>query len=170
MAALTQTLLSVFGSRVMLPNVGFLMNNGVMWFDPRPGGPNAMKPGGRPLSNMCPAVVTGAPGGDFALGASGGRRILPAVFQLVSFLADFPMTLDEAFRAPRIDVGGSGLVTVDPRLDGRIRAALAERWRTVELPPSPMSPYACPNAVRDKGYERHGCAFVASPWAAVAAG
>jgi len=170
MVALTQTLLSVFGSRVMLPEIGFLMNNGIMWFDPRPGGPNAMKPGRRPLSNMCPAVVTGAPGGPFALGASGGRRIFPAVFQLVSFLTDYGMTLDDAFRTARIDVSGGHLVTVDSRLDDGVRGHLAERWTTADIPPSVISSYACPNAVQDRGNERHGCAFVTSPWAGVAAG
>ena len=169
MAALTQTLLSVFGSRVMLPGIGFLMNNGIMWFDPRPGGPNAMAPGRRPLSNMCPAIVTGAPGGTFALGASGGRRILPAVFQLVSFLTDYAMTLEDAFHTPRIDVSGSDLVTVDQRLDPAARSTLAERWTTAALSPSVVSAFACPNAVQDKGDVRHGCAFVQSPWAGVAA-
>src|SRR5204862_272517 len=36
-AALTTTLLSSFGSRYVLPQTGILMNNGIMWFDPRPG-------------------------------------------------------------------------------------------------------------------------------------
>ncbi|MBT6510158.1 MAG: gamma-glutamyltransferase, partial [Rhodospirillaceae bacterium] len=170
MVALTQTLLSVFGSRVMLPNIGFLMNNGIMWFDPRPGGPNGLKPGRRPLSNMCPAVVTGAPGGNFALGASGGRRIFPAVFQLISFLTDHGMSLNDAFRVPRIDVSGTDVVTVDSRMDPAVRSVLGERWSTVEIPPSVISSFACPNAVQDRGNERHGCAFVTSPWAAVVAG
>ena len=43
--ALTQTLLSPFGAKVMLPQTGVLMNNGIMWFDPRPGGPNSIAPG-----------------------------------------------------------------------------------------------------------------------------
>ncbi len=170
MVALTQTLLSVFGSRVMLPSIGFLMNNGIMWFDPRPGAPNSMAPGRQPLSNMCPAVVTGAPGGPFALGASGGRRIFPAVFQLISFLTDHGMSLDAAFKAARIDVSGADTVTVDDRIDPAIRKALAEKWKTVELPPSVISSYACPNAVQDCGEERHGCAFVMSPWGHVATG
>ncbi len=170
MVALTQTLLSVFGSRVILPSIGFLMNNGVMWFDPRPGAPNSMAPGRRPLSNMCPAVVTDAPGGPFALGASGGRRIFPAVFQLISFLTDHGMSLDQAFHTARIDVSGGDLVTVDNRLDAGIRSALGGKWKTVELPPSVISSYACPNAVQDCGGERHGCAFVMSPWGHVAAG
>ncbi len=36
MVAMTTTLLSSMGSRVVLPKSGILMNNGVMWFDPRP--------------------------------------------------------------------------------------------------------------------------------------
>ena len=170
MVALTQTLLSVFGSRVLLPNIGFLMNNGIMWFDPRPGGPNAMAPGRRPLSNMCPAVVTRA-GGNFALGASGGRRIFPAVMQLISFLVDHGMTLDQAFHTPRLDVSGANLVAADTRIPAEARAALAARWKTTDVPYA-VTPalYACPNAVHDLGHERHGCAFVMSPWGQVAAG
>jgi len=171
MVALTQTLLSVFGSRVLLPSIGFLMNNGIMWFDPRPGGPNAMAPGRRPLSNMCPAVVTRDSGGSFALGASGGRRIFPAVMQLVSFLVDHGMTLEEAFHTPRIDVSGKDLVTADSRIAPAARQALATRWTTTDLPYA-VTPalYACPNAVIDLGHERQGCAFVMSPWGQVAEG
>ena len=169
MVALTQTLLSVFGSRVMLPRTGLLMNNGVMWFDPRFGRPNSMAPGRQPLSNMCPTIVTGSPAGNVALGASGGRRIFPAIFQLVSQLVDYGMTLDEAYRTPRIDVSGGDLVTVDTRLDQEVRTALAARWPTVEMPPSVISSYACPNAVQDKDGMKHGAAFVTSPSSAVAA-
>lgn len=38
MVSMTQTLLSVFGARVVSPATGLLMNNGIMWFDPRPAG------------------------------------------------------------------------------------------------------------------------------------
>ena len=37
MAAVTQTLLSTFGSKFVTPQTGITMNNGIMWFDPTPG-------------------------------------------------------------------------------------------------------------------------------------
>src|SRR3546814_2295232 len=93
MIAVTQTLLSSFGSRVVSPSTGLLLNNGVMWFDPEPGKANSLGPGKRCLMKVCPfigEIATNA--GEvrrFALGASGGRKNMPAVAQLASFLADF---------------------------------------------------------------------------------
>src|SRR5205823_1951152 len=85
-AALTTTLLSLFGSHYVLPGTGILMNNGVMWFDPTPGRPNSIAPGKRALTNMCPVVVAHDGRPWFGVGASGGRRILGAVLQLASLV------------------------------------------------------------------------------------
>ena len=170
--ALTQTLLSPFGAKAMLPQTGILMNNGIMWFDPRPGGPNSIAPGRRPLSNMCPTIVAFADGRRAALGASGGRRILPAVAQLLSFLADFGMSVDQAAHCPRINVDGPDLVEADARLPAatlaalRARFALAERHHGVH-----PSSFACPNAVvwDPRDGSAAGAAHVMSPNACVSA-
>ena len=53
----TQTLLSLWGSRVTTPGTGVLLNNGMMWFDPEPGRPNSVAGGKTPLSNMAPVVL-----------------------------------------------------------------------------------------------------------------
>ncbi|MEM7170315.1 MAG: gamma-glutamyltransferase [Pseudomonadota bacterium] len=121
LVALTNTLLSLFGSKILLPESGIMMNNGIMWFDPRPGRPNSMAPGARPLCNMCPLVATRidtARGEEpwFAMGASGGRRILPAVFQGASFLSDAGLSLEAAAHQPRLNVDGRPLVEADARL------------------------------------------------------
>src|SRR5206468_7532221 len=84
-AALTTTLLSSFGSRFVLPRTGILMNNGIMWFDPRPGRPNSIGPGKRALTNMCPLIAARDGRPRFGVGASGGRRILASVVQLAGF-------------------------------------------------------------------------------------
>jgi gamma-glutamyltranspeptidase/glutathione hydrolase len=177
MVALTQTLLSVFGSKVVLPETGILMNNGIMWFDPRPGQPNSLAPGKRPLTNMCPTVVDTGNGVRMAVGASGGRRIMPAVMQLISFLVDYGMSVEEACHQPRLDVSGTPVVTVDARLPVSIAEHLAARLdkqHPVMRAQHGVYPalFACPNlVVRD---ERRGVnvggAFVMSPWSkAVAA-
>ena len=170
--ALTQTLLSPFGAKVMLPQTGILMNNGIMWFDPRPGRPNSIGPGKRPLSNMCPTIVELADGRRAALGASGGRRILPAVAQLLSFLADFGMSPDDAAHCPRINVDGPDLVEADARLPAETLAMLKARF-AVAVRPHGVHPsaYACPNAVawEPESGTATGVAHVMSPNASVGA-
>ena len=172
MVALTQTLLSVFGSKVVLPETGILMNNGIMWFDPRPGRPNSLAPGKRPLTNMCPTVVDNGNGLRIALGASGGRRIMPAVMQLISFLVDFGMSVDDACHHPRLDVSGTPLVTVDTRLPAAIVDHLAERHEVTRAQHGVYPAlFACPNLVtRDENRGVNvGGAFIMSPWSKVAA-
>ena len=44
MAAVTQTLLSTFGSKFVSGQTGITMNNGIMWFDPAPGTPTRWRP------------------------------------------------------------------------------------------------------------------------------
>ena len=170
--ALTQTLLSPFGAKVMLPQTGILMNNGIMWFDPRPGGPNSIAPGKRPLSNMCPTLVELADGRRAALGGSGGRRILPAVAQLLSFLADFGMSPDDAAHCPRINVDGPDLVEADARLPAETLALLEARFALAVRPHGVHpSAYACPNAVvwDPQSGTATGVAHVMSPNACVSA-
>ncbi|MDP1882194.1 MAG: gamma-glutamyltransferase, partial [Bradyrhizobium sp.] len=124
MAAVTQTLLSTFGSKFVTPQSGITMNNGIMWFDPTPGGPNALAPGKRCLTNYTPVLAEAADGRRLALGASGGRRILPAVTQILSFVMDYGMGLDEAIHTPRIDASEGAVVIGDVRLPAPVRDAL----------------------------------------------
>ncbi|GAB3777870.1 gamma-glutamyltransferase [Ramlibacter monticola] len=165
LCAVTQTLLSIFGSRVVSPSTGVLLNNGIMWFDPEPGKPNSLAPGKRVLANYCPVVGVAADGRRFALGASGGRKILGAVLQLSSFLMAHGMSLEQAFHQPRIDVSGGGQVTADASLPREVFSALA-----LELPTTAarrvVFPYAfaCPAGVLRDGQRNMGCTEIMSPW------
>lgn len=173
MVALTQTLLSVFGSKVMLPETGILMNNGVMWFDPRDGQPNSMAAGKRPLSNMCPTIFATASGEHYALGASGGRRIMPAVMQLLSMVVDHQLDVDRAMHQPRVDVSGAAQVCVDNRLgDALVDRLIGEGHRAVGVPHGVYPAlFACPNMLcHSADGTNTGGAFVMSPWAQVAIG
>lgn len=164
-AAVTQTLLSIFGSRLTLPESGILLNNGIMWFDPEPDRPNSLGPGKRCLTNYCP-IVGERDGVQFALGASGGRRILPAVMQLLSFLTDFGFGLNEAFHLPRIDASEGGLVIGDTQLDEAIHEALAGSFEYVRARRQTLPfKFACPSGVLRTKALNFGATEIASPWA-----
>jgi gamma-glutamyltranspeptidase/glutathione hydrolase len=165
LVALTQTLLSTFGSKLLGPATGILLNNGIMWFDPRPGRANSLAAGRQPLANMCPTIGQGG-GRRFALGASGGRRILPAVLQIASFLLDHRMSLEEAFHQPRLDVSGPDLVTMDDRLRFDLEPPPGTMLRRLVPQPSPLL-FACPTAVLDDlgAGRREGMTEPLQPWA-----
>jgi gamma-glutamyltranspeptidase/glutathione hydrolase len=171
MVAMTTTLLSSMGSRVVLPQSGILMNNGVMWFDPRPNQANSIAGGKRPLTNMSPIILKDGDRPWLAAGASGGRRILAAVTQVMSFIADFGMTLDQAAHQPRIDVSDPDRVSADRRLPADVIAALQADGPTevVEHGVMPIN-FACPNViVHTADGTTSGISDAASPWSAAVA-
>jgi gamma-glutamyltranspeptidase/glutathione hydrolase len=150
MVTLTQTLLSAFGSKVVFPKTGILMNNGIMWFDTRPGNPNSLAGGKRPLCNMCPAIVRREDGFSFALGASGGRRIMPAVMQNISFMVDCGLGLSEAIHHPRIDVSGGDTANINIELPEDVARAVGNVLPVIPVEDAVFpSNFACPNGVAD---------------------
>jgi len=165
MAAVTQTLLSTFGSKYVLPQSGVTMNNGIMWFDPRPGGPNSLAPGKRCLTNYTPVLAQTAEGRRLAVGASGGRRILPAVTQMLSFVMDYCMDLDEAIHQPRIDASEGAVVIGDVRLPMQAQQELRARfdYEEARLQSLPMK-FACPSVVLRKGETNSGATEIFQPW------
>ena len=165
MAAVTQTLLSTFGSKFVTPQSGVTMNNGIMWFDPIAGRPNSLQPGKRCLTNYTPVLAQAADGRRLALGASGGRRILPAVTQMLSFVMDYGMDLDAAIHTPRIDASEGAVVIGDVRLPAQTRDALRARFDFEEarVQTFPMK-FACPSVVLRDGETNSGATESAQPW------
>jgi gamma-glutamyltranspeptidase/glutathione hydrolase len=165
MAAVTQTLLSTFGSKFVSPQTGVTMNNGIMWFDPTPGTPNSLAPGKRCLTNYTPVLAQAADGRRVAIGASGGRRILPAVAQLLSFVMDYGMDLDAAIHAPRIDASEGAVVIGDIRLPAPVRKELGARFNYEEarIQTLPMK-FACPSVVLRDGVTNSGATEPFQPW------
>lgn len=164
MVAVTQTLLSIFGSKVISPSTGLLMNNGIMWFDPEPGKPNSLAADKACLMNVCPTLGE-KDGRRFAIGASGGRKILPAVLNLTSFMMDFGMSIEEAFHQPRIDNSGGGTIVADEDLAPEILDDLKAVAPTVTAKRTTF-PYAfaCPAGVMREAGINTGCTEIMSPW------
>jgi gamma-glutamyltranspeptidase/glutathione hydrolase len=149
MVALTYTLLNRFGSGVVLPQSGILMNNAIAYFDPRPGNPVSLA-GRKKInsSNMCPTIATRNGAALFAVGASGANHIVPCTAQLTALILDYGLSLEDAFHTPRIDASARGSVRADPAMG---EAALAELRRhfPLEVAQQLVFPrlYACPSGV-----------------------
>lgn len=173
--SLTTTLNTWYGSKVVVPGTGVLLNNEMDDFTTAPGRPNffglvqgeanRIEPGKRMLSAMTPTLVLG-PGstrgfgiardpvpsrdsgasGDggvgmggsvgvgskerllLVLGTPGGATIISTVFQVLSNVVDFGLSMEEAVRVPRvhhqhlpdrIEIEPGGL---DPEVIGRLES------------------------------------------------
>src|SRR6202011_4915485 len=100
-------------------------------------------------------------GRRLALGASGGRRILPAVTQILSFAMDYGMDLDAAIHQPRIDASEGAVVIGDVRLPMQARARFDyEEARVQTLPMK----FACPSVVLREGETNSGATDIFQPW------
>lgn len=108
----TQTIRNWWGSGVVVPGRGFVMNNTMADFSPKAGErtsqglsygrANAVRPSKTPLSSMCPTIVfrDGTP--VLALGAAGGPRIITSNLQTIINAIDYKMMMDTAVNSPHM--------------------------------------------------------------------
>ena len=115
MVSLTNTAVSLWGSRMVVPDTGILLQNGMIWFDPEPGRVNSVAPGKRPLVNMVPALGFRKGEPYLAVGAPGGRKIVSAIPQVISNMVDLGDSPQAAIEAPRLHTEGGDL-WVDDRV------------------------------------------------------
>ncbi|MDA1231907.1 MAG: gamma-glutamyltransferase [Planctomycetota bacterium] len=109
--ACTETINLTFGSFVVVPEFGILLNNQMDDFAANPGKANAfgliqgeaniIDPGKRPLSSMTPTIVVENGKATYACGASGGPRIITATLQNILNHTVFEMLVQQAVTAPR---------------------------------------------------------------------
>ncbi|HXV78757.1 MAG TPA: gamma-glutamyltransferase [Candidatus Binatia bacterium] len=100
-----------FGSKILVPKTGIVLNNEMDDFAIHPSGnvyglvgnhANSLQPKKRPLSSMAPTVILQGDRPELIVGAAGGPRIISAVLQTVLNVLDFQMPLKEAVEAARI--------------------------------------------------------------------
>lgn len=109
--AVTTTLNSNFGNKVMVHGAGFLLNNEMDDFSAKAGVPNqfglvgseanSIQPNKRMLSAMSPTIVEKDGELFLVIGAPGGSTIITAVFQVMMNVIEFGLPLDEAIKAGR---------------------------------------------------------------------
>ena len=110
--AITTTLNTRFGSKVVIPGTGVIMNNQMDDFSIAPGVPNAygligsennsVAAGKRPLSSMSPTIVLKDGKPIFTVGAAGGPKIITqSVWAIINHL-DLSMSVPDAIAAARV--------------------------------------------------------------------
>lgn len=110
--SLTGTINLLFGSGLLVPQTGLIMNNEMNDFSV-PNTTNAfgyiaspsnfIAPGKRPLSSITPIIVEFLSNNTlyFAVGGAGGSRIITSTIQTLWHILDRNMTTNEALAQPR---------------------------------------------------------------------
>ncbi len=141
--ACTATINTTFGSKVVIPGTGVVMNNQMDDFSAQPGTPNyfglvgaeanAIAPGKRPLSSMSPTIVLQRGRPILSLGAAGGPTIISqTVVNLINIL-DYGMDIGEAVAKPRIHQQWKPDELKLEALPGEVQAALRRKGHNVRL-------------------------------------
>jgi gamma-glutamyltranspeptidase/glutathione hydrolase len=131
--AITSTINTTFGSKVIVPGTGVILNNEMDDFSIAPGVPNAFDligadnnkivAGKRPLSSMSPTIVLCEGQPVMALGAAGGPKIITQVACTLINTIDFQMTPEDAIGAPRIHHQWSpDRIQVENTVDSQLQA------------------------------------------------
>jgi gamma-glutamyltranspeptidase/glutathione hydrolase len=110
--ALTATVNTTFGSKVVVPGTGIVLNNQMDDFSAQPGRANyfglvgaeanAVAPGKRPLSSMSPTLVLERGQPVLALGAAGGPTIISQTLMAIVQAVDFGRSPGDALAQPRV--------------------------------------------------------------------
>lgn len=98
----TTTIEQLFGSGIMVPGYGIMLNNELTDFDAIPGGANEVQPNKRPLSSMTPTIVFKDDEPFMTVGSPGGATIITSVMQTIVNVIGYGMELKEAIEEPRI--------------------------------------------------------------------
>lgn len=141
--ACTETINLTFGSFVVVPEWGILLNNEMDDFAASPGKPNAfgllqsaanaVHPGKRPLSSMTPTLLIRDGRAVRAVGASGGPRIITATLQNLLNQELWGMSPQEAVTAARFHhQWAPNELLLEPRLKNSIGKELEKRDHRVQ--------------------------------------
>ena len=93
-----------FGSKLLVPDAGIVLNNEMDDFAIHSSGnvyglvgneANSLQPRKRPLSSMSPTIVLQGDRAELVVGAAGGPRIISATLQTILNVLDFRMPVSE---------------------------------------------------------------------------
>ena len=122
-----QSLFAGFGSGLVEPETGVVLHNRGSLFVLLEGHPNRIAPGKRPFHTLTPLLAHRDGRLAFTVGTPGGDSQTESLFQIVNNLLLFGMTPQEAVEAARYRVGSGLQLSIEDRIDPRVRAELESR-------------------------------------------
>jgi gamma-glutamyltranspeptidase/glutathione hydrolase len=140
---ITATVNTTFGSKVIVPGLGLVLNNEMDDFSIAPGTPNAfgligaeanaVAPGKRPLSSMSPTIVLKDGKPVMTVGAAGGPRIITQVLLAIVRRIDLGLPVERAVGDARFHHQWSpDVLYVERKLERKLLSGLAARGHMVE--------------------------------------
>ena len=129
--SMTHSVGTKFGSGSVTPELGFLHNNFLGHFDPRPGHDMSIV-AGRRIGSGLPTIARSDNGRKFIVGAPGGSRIITSIFQVLLEVLGRNTRTDEAVRKLRFHSEEGRLVHLEPGWPQDMADALGQLGNAVE--------------------------------------
>ena len=126
MVSFTTTIEQVFGSGMMVPGYGVMLNNELTDFDATPGGANQVEPNKRPLSSMSPTIVLKDGEPFMTVGSPGGTTIITSVAQVILNVIGYDQELKDAIEEPRLFSSAYPSIRWEYGVPGDVREKMIE--------------------------------------------
>jgi gamma-glutamyltranspeptidase/glutathione hydrolase len=130
--ALTQTINFFFGSGVLVPGTGIMLNDEMDDFNPQPGTSNSVEPKKRPLSSMTPTIMLKNGKPFLSVGSPGATRIISALTLIIVNVVDYRMNIQDAIDAPRIHCM-TGDIFMESRIPKEVQDALTAKGHKLSV-------------------------------------
>ncbi len=141
--AITTTINTSFGSKIIIPGTGIVLNNTLDDFSAQPGVPNAfglvggdanaVTPLKRALSSMSPTIVLKDGEPIFTVGVAGGPKIITQVVMAIVHRIDGKFSLAESLERPRLHHQWlPNKIVIESRFDPSVRRGLTELGHELE--------------------------------------
>ncbi|MBI4520439.1 MAG: gamma-glutamyltransferase [Gemmatimonadetes bacterium] len=126
-----QSLFATFGSRLVEPQTGVVLQNRGSGFTLDQRHPNVIAPGKRPFHTLTPMMVTDAAGLRMTIGTPGGHGQPQSLTQVYHNVFTFGMTPQQAVEAPRFVHEGGNEVQIEDRVRADVLTALRGRGHEI---------------------------------------
>jgi gamma-glutamyltranspeptidase/glutathione hydrolase len=126
-----QSLFASFGSGLVEPETGVVLQNRGSGFVLDPKHPNVVAPGKRPFHTLTPMLVTDGAGLRMTIGTPGGHGQPQFLTQVFHNIFTFGMSPQQAVEAPRFIHNNGRRSQIEDRVSAAVIAALRERGHEI---------------------------------------